>query len=36
VTITKQAASSAKTDPLMALFDAVVAIGLKPEQALSV
>jgi phage terminase large subunit-like protein len=36
VTITKQLSGSAKIDPLMALFDAVVALGLNPEPTPSV
>ena len=33
ITITKQASGSSKIDPLMALFDAVVAMGQNPDEA---
>jgi phage terminase large subunit-like protein len=36
VTIIKQQSGSAKIDPLMALFDAVVVLGLNPEPIPSV
>ncbi|HUY02069.1 MAG TPA: terminase large subunit [Rhodocyclaceae bacterium] len=36
VTISKQISGSAKIDPLMATFDAVVAMGLNPESTRSV
>jgi hypothetical protein len=36
ITITKQVAGSAKTDPLMELFDVVVAIGPNLEEAPSI